>query len=233
MALPPFRGKEGIRIANRRLTPPPRPEESRFRQYVAFSTRPSREPSRHFRRDVLGSRKADSRALTLGPAAVYLPLPGDPQARAPLADMVGPARAKAAVRRHFRLRRRNGVARIAGVNIPTNKRVTISLRYIYGIGPTKAQEICEKLSIPSERRVNQLTDDEVLRIRELVDREYRVEGDLRREVAMNIKRLMDLGCYRGLRHRRGLPVRGQRTHTNARTRKGKAVPIAGKKKVTK
>ena len=125
------------------------------------------------------------------------------------------------------------MARIAGVNIPTNKRVTISLRYIYGIGPTKAQEICDKLSIPSERRVNQLTDEEILRIRELIDRDHRVEGDLRREVAMNIKRLLDLGCYRGLRHRRGLPVRGQRTHTNARTRKGKAVPIAGKKKVTK
>ncbi len=125
------------------------------------------------------------------------------------------------------------MARIAGVNIPTNKRVTVSLRYIYGIGATKAQSICSRLSIPDDRRVNQLSDDEVLRIRELIDREYRVEGDLRREVAMNIKRLMDLGCYRGLRHRRGLPVRGQRTHTNARTRKGKAVPIAGKKKVTK
>ncbi len=125
------------------------------------------------------------------------------------------------------------MARIAGVNIQTNKRVTISLRYIYGIGPQKAQEICTKLGIADDRRVNQLSDEEVLRIRELVDREYRVEGDLRREVAMNIKRLMDLGCYRGLRHRRGLPVRGQRTHTNARTRKGKAVPIAGKKKVTK
>ena len=125
------------------------------------------------------------------------------------------------------------MARIAGVNIPTNKRVTISLRYIYGIGPAKAQEICEALNIPDDRRVNQLTDEEILRIRELVDRTYRVEGDLRREVAMNIKRLMDLGCYRGLRHRRGLPVRGQRTHTNARTRKGKAVPIAGKKKATK
>jgi small subunit ribosomal protein S13 len=125
------------------------------------------------------------------------------------------------------------VARIAGVNIPTNKRVTISLRYIYGIGPAKAQEICQALNIPDDRRVNQLTDEEILRIRELIDRTYRVEGDLRREVAMNIKRLMDLGCYRGLRHRRGLPVRGQRTHTNARTRKGKAVPIAGKKKATK
>jgi len=125
------------------------------------------------------------------------------------------------------------VARIAGVNIPTNKRVAISLRYIYGIGPKKAQEICAALNIPPERRVNELTDEEILRIRELIDRNYRVEGDLRREVAMNIKRLMDLGCYRGLRHRKGLPVRGQRTHTNARTRKGKAVPIAGKKKVTK
>jgi small subunit ribosomal protein S13 len=125
------------------------------------------------------------------------------------------------------------VARIAGVNIPTNKRVAISLRYIFGIGPTKARQICEKLDIPDQRRVNQLSDQDVLKIRELIDREYRVEGDLRREVAMNIKRLMDLGCYRGLRHRRGLPVRGQRTHTNARTRKGKAVAIAGKKKVTK
>ncbi len=125
------------------------------------------------------------------------------------------------------------MARIAGVSIPTNKRVVISLRYIYGIGPTNAKDICQKLNIADDRRVNQLSDDEVLRIRELIDRDYRVEGDLRREVAMNIKRLMDLGCYRGLRHRRGLPVRGQRTHTNARTRKGKAVAIAGKKKVTK
>lgn len=125
------------------------------------------------------------------------------------------------------------MARIAGVNIPTNKRVLISLRYIYGIGPQNAKVICDQLSIPADRRVNQLTDDEVLRIRELIDREYRVEGDLRREQAMNIKRLMDLGSYRGLRHRKGLPVRGQRTHTNARTRKGKAVAIAGKKKVTK
>ena len=125
------------------------------------------------------------------------------------------------------------MARIAGVNIPTNKRVLISLRYIYGIGPQNAKVICEQLSIPADRRVNQLTDDEILRIRELIDREYRVEGDLRREQAMNIKRLMDMACYRGLRHRKGLPVRGQRTHTNARTRKGKAVAIAGKKKVTK
>src|SRR5580692_8409913 len=126
-----------------------------------------------------------------------------------------------------------GVARIAGVNIPTNKRVLIGLRYIYGIGPSKAAEICTRLHIPDERRVNQLSDDEVLRIRDLIDREYQVEGDKRREVAMNIKRLMDLGCYRGLRHRKGLPVRGQRTHTNARTRKGKAKPIAGKKIATK
>ncbi|NVN10411.1 MULTISPECIES: 30S ribosomal protein S13 [Nguyenibacter] len=125
------------------------------------------------------------------------------------------------------------MARIAGVNIPTNKRVTIGLRYIYGIGPSKAEEICRRLDIPAERRVNELSDDVILKIRELIDGEYRVEGDLRREVAMNIKRLMDLGCYRGLRHRRGLPVRGQRTHTNARTRKGKAVAIAGKKKATR
>ena len=125
------------------------------------------------------------------------------------------------------------MARIAGVNIPTNKRVLISLRYIYGIGPQNAKDICGSLGIPEERRVNQLTDDEILRIRELIDREYRVEGDLRREEAMNKKRLMDMACYRGLRHRKGLPVRGQRTHTNARTRKGKAVAIAGKKKVTK
>ena len=123
------------------------------------------------------------------------------------------------------------MARIAGVNIPTNKRVPISLRYIYGIGPKNAQDICDKLSIPGERRVNQLTDEEILRIRELIDREYRVEGDLRREVAMNIKRLMDMACYRGLRHRRGLPVRGQRTRTNARTRKGPRKTVAGKKGV--
>ncbi len=122
------------------------------------------------------------------------------------------------------------MARIAGVNIPTSKRVCIALRYIHGIGPVNAVEICTKVGIPAERRVNQLTDQEVLQIREVIDRDYMVEGDLRRDVAMNIKRLMDLGCYRGLRHRRGLPVRGQRTHTNARTRKGKAKPIAGKKK---
>jgi small subunit ribosomal protein S13 len=124
------------------------------------------------------------------------------------------------------------VARIAGVNIPTQKRVVIALQYIHGIGPKFAKEICEKVKLPAERRVNQLTDAEVLQIREAIDREYMVEGDLRREVAMNIKRLMDLACYRGLRHRRGLPVRGQRTHTNARTRKGPAKAIAGKKKAT-
>ena len=122
------------------------------------------------------------------------------------------------------------MARIAGVNIPTNKRVEVALTYIHGIGRSKAKEICAKVGLPDERRVNQLTDAEVLQIRETIDRDYRVEGDLRREVAMNIKRLMDLGCYRGLRHRRGLPVHGQRTHTNARTRKGPARPIAGKKK---
>ncbi|HEY0442353.1 MAG TPA: 30S ribosomal protein S13 [Xanthobacteraceae bacterium] len=122
------------------------------------------------------------------------------------------------------------MARIAGVNIPTNKRVLVALQYIHGIGETKANEIMQKVGLPDERRVSQLTDSEVLQIREVIDRDYMVEGDLRREVSMNIKRLMDLGCYRGLRHRRGLPVRGQRTHTNARTRKGPAKPIAGKKK---
>ncbi len=122
------------------------------------------------------------------------------------------------------------MARIAGVNIPTNKRVLIALQYIHGIGPSKAQEIITKVNVAPERRVNELSDAEVLQIRETIDRDYIVEGDLRREVAMNIKRLMDLGCYRGLRHRRSLPVRGQRTHTNARTRKGPAKPIAGKKK---
>ena len=122
------------------------------------------------------------------------------------------------------------MARIAGVNIPTNKRVVIALQYIHGIGPKKAQEIMEKVHIDTARRVSQLSDQDVLQIREMIDRDYVVEGDLRREVAMNIKRLMDLGCYRGLCHRRGLPVRGQRTHTNARTRKGPAKAIAGKKK---
>ena len=122
------------------------------------------------------------------------------------------------------------MARIAGVNIPTNKRVVIALQYIHGIGPKKADEIMTKVGIPEARRVSQLTDQEVLQIREVIDRDYLVEGELRRETGMNIKRLMDLGCYRGLRHRRGLPVRGQRTHTNARTRKGPAKAIAGKKK---
>ena len=125
------------------------------------------------------------------------------------------------------------MARIAGVNIPTQKRVLISLQYIHGIGPKFAKEICEKVGIPMERRVNELSDAEVLQVRETIDRDYMVEGDLRRETAMNIKRLMDLGCYRGLRHRRNLPVRGQRTHTNARTRKGPAKAIAGKKKATR
>lgn len=125
------------------------------------------------------------------------------------------------------------MARIAGVNIPTQKRVVIALQYIHGIGSRLAKDICTKVGIPGERRVNELTDAEVLQIREAIDRDYVVEGDLRRDVAMNIKRLMDLGCYRGLRHRRGLPVRGQRTHTNARTRKGPARPIAGKKQTTK
>lgn len=122
------------------------------------------------------------------------------------------------------------MARIAGVNIPTNKRVQIALTYIYGVGRTKAREICDKAAIPAERRVNDMTEGELARVREIIDGQYRVEGDLRRDVAMNVKRLMDMGCYRGLRHRRGLPVRGQRTHTNARTRKGRARPIAGKKK---
>jgi small subunit ribosomal protein S13 len=129
-----------------------------------------------------------------------------------------------------KISRRSGVARIAGVNIPTNKRTVIALQYIHGIGPTFARQIVEKVGIPLDRRVNQLTDSEVLAIREAIDRDYHVEGDLRREVSMNIKRLMDLGAYRGLRHRRSLPVRGQRTHTNARTRKGPAKAIAGKKK---
>jgi small subunit ribosomal protein S13 len=121
------------------------------------------------------------------------------------------------------------LARIAGVNLPTNKRIVIALQYIYGIGGAKAKEILDKVSMPESRRVSQLTDQEVLQLREVIDRDYIVEGDLRREVAMNIKRLMDLGCYRGIRHRRGLPVRGQRTHTNARTRKGPRKVVAGKK----
>ena len=123
------------------------------------------------------------------------------------------------------------MARIAGVNIPTQKRTEIALTYILGIGRTKATDICKKVGIPRERRVNELTEEEIMRIRETIDRDHQVEGDRRREIAMNIKRLMDLGCYRGLRHRRGLPVRGQRTHTNARTRKGPAKAITGKKKV--
>ena len=125
------------------------------------------------------------------------------------------------------------MARIAGVNIPSQKRVEIGLRYIHGIGSSKSKEICDKVGISENRRVHDLTDSEVIQIREVIDRDYLVEGDLRREVAMNITPLMDLGCYRGLRHRKGLPVRGQRTHTNARTRKGPAKAIAGKKKVTK
>jgi small subunit ribosomal protein S13 len=125
------------------------------------------------------------------------------------------------------------MARIAGVNIPSAKRVVIALTYIHGIGNAKAQEIIEKADIESTRRVADLTELEVSRLREIIDQDYQVEGDLRRETSMNIKRLMDLGCYRGLRHRKKLPVRGQRTHTNARTRKGKAIAIAGKKMVTK
>jgi small subunit ribosomal protein S13 len=122
------------------------------------------------------------------------------------------------------------VARIAGVNIPTNKRVVIALQYIHGIGPAKARQIVDRVGIVDARRVSELTDQEVIQIRQTTDRDFHVEGDLRRETAVNIKRLMDLACYRGLRHRKGLPVRGQRTHTNARTRKGPAKPIAGKKK---
>ncbi|MDD2866977.1 30S ribosomal protein S13 [Neomegalonema sp.] len=122
------------------------------------------------------------------------------------------------------------MARIAGVNIPTNKQVQVALTYIHGIGHHSAKELLAKVGVDATRRVNELTDAEVLQIREAIDAGYKVEGDLRREVSMNIKRLMDLGCYRGLRHRKGLPVRGQRTHTNARTRKGPAKPIAGKKK---
>ena len=122
------------------------------------------------------------------------------------------------------------MARIAGVNIPTQKRVLIALTYIHGIGRTSAAKICDDIGIPADRRVHEMTEDEVGRVREMIDRDFAVEGDLRRQTAMNIKRLMDLGSVRGLRHRRGLPVRGQRTHTNARTRKGPAKPIAGKKK---
>ncbi|PPR50342.1 MAG: 30S ribosomal protein S13 [Alphaproteobacteria bacterium MarineAlpha5_Bin5] len=125
------------------------------------------------------------------------------------------------------------MARISGVNIPTNKRIHIALTYIYGIGPKIASDICNKASIETTKRVSELNDDELNKIRELIDKQHVVEGDLRRKVSLDIKRLNDLGCYRGLRHRKKLPVRGQRTHTNARTRKGKAVAIAGKKKVTK
>ncbi len=122
------------------------------------------------------------------------------------------------------------MARIAGVNIPTGKRIPIALTYIHGIGPTSAKAICEAVGVDTARRVNELSDADVMAIREHIDANYNVEGDLRREVQMNIKRMMDMGSYRGLRHRRNLPVRGQRTHTNARTRKGPAKPIAGKKK---
>ena len=125
------------------------------------------------------------------------------------------------------------MARISGVNIPTNKKIHIALAYIFGIGTKIALDICNKTSIDKTKRVNELNDDELNKIRELVDSNYSVEGDLRRKISVNIKRLTDLGCYRGLRHRKKLPVRGQRTHTNARTRKGKAIAIAGKKKVLK
>ena len=125
------------------------------------------------------------------------------------------------------------MARISGVNIPTNKKVHIALTYIFGIGTKIANDICEDAAIDISKRVSELNDDDINKIREVIDKKYTVEGDLRRKVSVDIKRLTDLGCYRGLRHRKKLPVRGQRTHTNARTRKGKAVAIAGKKKVTK
>ena len=124
------------------------------------------------------------------------------------------------------------MARISGVNLPTNKRVKVALTYIYGIGPTTANEICKVVGISDDKRVNKLADDEVLKIREYIEKKYKVEGDLRSESSLNIKRLTDLGTYRGLRHRKKLPVRGQRTHTNARTRKGKGIAIANRKKVT-
>ena len=124
------------------------------------------------------------------------------------------------------------MARISGVNLPTNKRVKVALTYIYGIGPTTANEICKVVGISDDKRVNKLTDDEILKIREYIEKKYKVEGDLRSEASLNIKRLTDLGTYRGLRHRKKLPVRGQRTHTNARTRKGKGIAIANRKKVT-
>ena len=122
------------------------------------------------------------------------------------------------------------MARLAGVNVPSSKRLVIALTYILGIGKKYANDICSTVSIDKNKRVNDLTEDEIIKIRECIDKSYIVEGDLRRSVSNNIKRLTDLGCYRGLRHRNRLPVRGQRTHTNARTRKGKAIPIAGKKK---
>ncbi len=125
------------------------------------------------------------------------------------------------------------MARIAGVNIPSGKCVEIALTYIHGIGRAMSKEIIEKAKVDGTRRVSTLSEQEVIKLREIIDADYTVEGDLRREVSVNIKRLMDLACYRGLRHRKKLPVRGQRTHTNARTRKGKAVAIAGKKMVTK
>ena len=125
------------------------------------------------------------------------------------------------------------MARISGVNIPSNKRVVVALTYIYGIGPNISKNICKKINLDSSKRVNQLTEDEISKIREAIDSDFIVEGNLRRNLSLNIKRLTDLGCYRGLRHRKGLPVRGQRTNTNARTRKGKAVAIAGKKKAPK
>ena len=125
------------------------------------------------------------------------------------------------------------MARIAGVNIPSGKRIEIALTYIFGIGPTRARQICTEINLDERKRVNSLTEEELSKIRDVIEKKFTVEGDLRRENAMNLKRLIDLGCYRGLRHRKKLPVRGQRTHTNARTRKGKAVAIAGKKKVTK
>ena len=124
------------------------------------------------------------------------------------------------------------MARISGVNLPTKKRVKVALTYIYGIGPTTANEICKVVSIPDDKRVSKLTDDEILKIRKYIEKKYKVEGDLRSESSLNIKRLTDLRTYRGLRHRKKLPVRGQRTHTNARTRKGKGIAIANRKKVT-
>ena len=126
-----------------------------------------------------------------------------------------------------------GLARISGVNIPTNKRVVVALTYIFGIGPKISENICKKINLPLSKRVNQLNDEEIVKIREVIDSNYNVEGNLRREISLNIKRLTDSGCYKGLRHRKKLPVRGQRTHSNARTRKGKAIAIAGKKKAPK